>query len=335
MSGTALLAACVVARIAQFREPTSVVLAPSHECWPSVYPGAPAYDLVVVIAVGANALRREALRESWAAPHAAGTACSVMHLLAHAAPGPRVYHRRTGDEVLLFLNTTDTYERLPVKVIGSLQWLSAHVRYKYVLKTDDDAWICTHALLETFGAFPRERLYWGKMNTRHALIANVTHHGSVHSAFTRAFDGATRYSTYAFGAAYALSADVAATISDASALGVAEHVHIEDVLVGELISRRLGSSVRVRDARRSAISLGYTRQQDSASTRSRATHWHLRRLCTAAADGGKGSMIVHRIFPQQVRTCAAMAARRCACDGRVGRCDGRPANVSQAVSGLG
>jgi len=210
-----------------------------------------------------------------------------------------------------------------VKVVGSLQWLSAHVRYKYVLKTDDDAWICMHSLLETLAAFPRSRLYWGKMNTRHALISSVLHHGFVHSAFTDYFRGATHYSTYAFGAAYVLSHDVAALVSDEQGVDAAEHVRIEDVLVGELINRRLGGAVSARDARNSTISLGYTRRKGDASTRSRATKIHLRKLCTASSSGGRGSIVVHRIFPAQVRTCAGLAVHRlCACDGRRGACSG-------------
>lgn len=204
-----------------------------------------------------------------------------------------------------------------------MHWLTAHVSFKYVLKTDDDAWVCTHALLETLAALPRARLYWGKMNTRHALISDITHHGFVHTAFTEYFAGSTHYPTYAFGAAYALSADVAALVSDARGLDAAEHMQIEDVLVGELISRRLGSSVHVRDARSSAISLGYTRRKDDKTTRSRAARGHLLHLCGALADGGKGSIIVHRIFPAQVRKCAQMSAGRCACDGRQGMCAGQ------------
>ncbi|KAJ1631125.1 hypothetical protein T492DRAFT_1144173 [Pavlovales sp. CCMP2436] len=200
--------------LAQFREPWPVVLRPTHECWPSAVDG-PSYDLVLDIAVGGSALRLGALRETWAGPAVRdGMACSVINLFVHAAPAAAVHHRRVADEVFLFLNTTDTYERLPVKVLGSLQWLSAHVHFKYVLKTDDDAWICTHSLLETLAAFPRSRLYWAKMNTRHALISGVVHRASsgsfVHSAFTDYFRGATHYSTYAFGAAYVLSHDVAA-----------------------------------------------------------------------------------------------------------------------------
>lgn len=226
--------------------------------------------------------------------------------------------------MVLFLNTTDTYERLPVKVIGSLQWLSAHVAFKYVLKTDDDAWICTHALLATLADFPRERLYWGKMNTNHAEIAGVTHHGFVHTNFSAFFKGVRHYPTYAFGAFYALSADVAALISDEAALDAAEHVQIEDVLVGELIRRRLGGSANVRDARVSPVDLGYSRHKTPKGMDPLGRE-KLRFLCSPKRrTGGKGAIIVHRIFPQQVRACAEMAADRCACDGRAGRCAGLP-----------
>jgi hypothetical protein len=227
-------------------------------------------------------------------------------------------------QVFLFLNTTDTYERLPVKVIGSFQWLSAHVRYKYVLKTDDDAWVCLHELLRTLSVMPRTRLYWGKMNERHALVSNVTHHGFVHSAFTAYFGGAVRYSTYAFGAAYVLSADVAHAISGARGIDAAEHVQIEDVLVGELIRRTLGPSLVPRQARKRTISLGYTRHKEDTSPRHRATKEHLLRLCRSREAGGKESIVVHRIMAKQVRQCHFAARQRCACDDAPHMCTGRP-----------
>lgn len=319
-----------LAALASFHEPTPFVIRPTHQCWPGAVPFELSYDLVIDVAVGlVGSTRLEAIRESWAAPQAEDTACSVMHLFVHSTPGPSVRHQRTADQVSLFLNTTDTYERLPVKVIGSFQWLNAHVRFKYVLKTDDDAWVCTHALLSTLARFPRTRLYWGKMNTRHALIADVTHHGSVHAAFADFFTGATRYSTYAFGAAYALSADVAAVISDQYGLDAAEHVHIEDVLVGELVSRRFGDAIQIRDARESTISLGYSRRKDDPKARKIPTQQHLQRLCTGPERGGKESIVVHRIFAVQVRKCAEMAAKRCACDGDADKCSGRSTSPYQ------
>lgn len=227
---------------------------------------------------------------------------------------------------MLHLNTSDEYERLPAKVIGSFQWMSRHVAYKYVFKTDDDAWVCMHELLRTIAPMPRARLYWGKMNVRHALIDATTHRGFVHTSFSRYFGGATHYRTYAFGAAYVLSADVVEAIADDDGVDAAAHVQIEDVLVGELIYRRLLGRVFVRNARNHSISLGYSRQRrsaDSPKLKNKASVKYLLHICAPARVGGKGSIVVHRIWPRQVRLCAEQARGHCPCDNsRRGLCSG-------------
>jgi hypothetical protein len=229
-------------------------------------------------------------------------------------------------QVFLHLNTTDTYQRLPVKVIGSLQWLSAHVSYKYVLKTDDDAWICMHEVLQTLSPLPRTALYWGFINRVQRPIGNFSHKGFVHTEFIAYFKKECN-PVYAFGAAYVLSADVADAISDTGALDAAEHVRIEDVLVGELISRRLGSAVRIVDAQTQRLTMGYRFRKDKGE---HPTKTMVRQWC-----GPGRKMIVHRILPTQVRLCHQVAKGRCACVSAPGRCSGRPEPRGTAVTGKG
>lgn len=223
----------------------------------------------------------------------------------------------------LTLNMEESYEHLPLKVVGSLQWISLHVRFKYVLKTDDDSWICVDALLSTLAPLPRRALYWGKMNRHHASVEKVLHHGFVHHEFAEYFGhDARNYPTYAFGAAYVLSADVARAVSDDRGVDAAEHVKIEDVLVGQLVRQKLGTQISIVDARNSSFALGYTRRGGDPKRPSKAGPAHLRRLCAAQAHGGRESTVVHRIPPAEVRKCERMARERCACDAALARCRG-------------
>lgn len=133
----------------------------------------------------------------------------------------------------------------------------------------------------------------------------------MHTDFAAYFQTA-RYPTYAFGAAYALSADVAAAVSDAAALRAARHVQIEDVLIGALVARAL-PTLAPTAMRSRGFALGYNHKSTSSlaapapdSPAGPGPHrlLYLRKLCATNANGGKKgwlAMVVHRVGPDEVR----------------------------------
>lgn len=117
--------AWVLPALAQFREPGGARLFPTHECWPSASPGVLSYDLVIDISVSTAASRQRAVRESWAAAHSVGTACSVMHLFVHSIPSPATHHRRIGDEVR---RPAQSAARLQLQPQPDRTWLTQRLR---------------------------------------------------------------------------------------------------------------------------------------------------------------------------------------------------------------
>jgi hypothetical protein len=67
-------------------------------------------------------------------------------------------------------DSRDGYTRILHKVIGALRWALVHLPFKYVLKTDDDSFVCAARLLELLRALPRERAYVGVVNLHHKVI---------------------------------------------------------------------------------------------------------------------------------------------------------------------
>jgi hypothetical protein len=171
-----LLAACVALAAAQ-PSGAPALLRPSFECWRGDGAAPPSYDLVIAVMVGSDRERLASQRGTWMTAAAPGTGCAVLSLIVRAQPTPPTpsYTHLSASEVELTLAEPDSYENLPRKVVGSLAWLSAHVAFKLVLKTDDDTWICVPELLAALAPLPRTGLYWGRMNERHQLIASITH----------------------------------------------------------------------------------------------------------------------------------------------------------------
>lgn len=190
------------------------------------------YDLVVaMLTVRSNVMQQRALLTSWAFP---GSRCSVLFVLICAnrtleASDRRAETRWVDTHVLeLTVGMTETYSNLPSKVLGAFGWIAEHVSFKYLLKTDDDSFACVGGLLAALAPLPRRGLYWGKLRREGQRVLTSgkwRDDGFVHMLASPA------YGVYAFGAGYALSADLVEAAS-ARMLGVAPACQVEDGLVG-------------------------------------------------------------------------------------------------------
>ena len=203
------------------------------------------YDLVVLILSSRqkelNPLRRrEAVRRSWAhtsselgvADASAAERCSLRHVFV-VGGSKKPAHLWSHD--VLVLPVADGYRQIVHKVIGALRWLIGSLPFKYVLKTDDDSFVCTARLLELLRPLPRRKLYLGVINPHHKVITSgpTTYERWRDSTYVELFNR-TVYAPYMQGAGYVLSADLAA-LSVERAVALPTLPAVEDALIGTLV----------------------------------------------------------------------------------------------------
>lgn len=226
---------------------SSSALTAQSECLPGGGAGGvPTHDLLVLILSSRQrdlgpAKRREAVRESWATPSSelgaagapAAERCSVRYLFV--VGGGKGKAHVWGEDVLV-LPADDGYRQIAQKVLGALSWAIEHAPFKYVLKTDDDSFVCVSRLLELLRGSARERLYMGVVNRNHKVVTSPSdpqYERWRDPLYTSLFNR-TVYADYMQGAGYVLSADLAAlVVQRAAALSAVPA--IEDALVGTLL----------------------------------------------------------------------------------------------------
>ena len=97
--------------------------------------------------------------------------------------------------------------------MGAFAWAAAHVAFKYVLKTDDDSFVCVARLVERLRDAPRRGFYLGVVNAHHRVIQGATDPSYARwndDAYVSLFNRTT-YAPYMQGAGYVLSSDLVAT----------------------------------------------------------------------------------------------------------------------------
>ena len=193
--------------------------------------------------------RRQAVRRSWAfaasemdpslgAPGASPSdLCSVRHLFV--VGGGKSAARLGSSEQpserdVLVLPVPDGYRQITAKVLAALKWVASHVSFKYLLKTDDDSFVCASRMLELLRTLPRRLLYLGVVNPAHKVITSGKKYGRWRDPVYVELFNRSVYAPYMQGAGYVLSADmVAMVVRRAEALPKLPAV--EDALVGTLI----------------------------------------------------------------------------------------------------
>lgn len=238
--------------------------------------------------------RRQAVRQSWAdedarlgSPKEGAPSCSlrvIFVLGGSQAPTLR------GDE--LSLPVEDGYRQLSQKVIGAMAWLLDSVAFKFVLKTDDDSFVCLSrllALLHDLGGHGRG-LYLGAISKKHKVITNPRH-----KHFERWSDleyvelfNRTVYATYMQGAGYVLSADLV-DVATRRAAAIPRLPAIEDALVGTLVE---GSNATVANK---PTAIRYKNRDEYAVT-----------VCEKDTEFA----LVHKLSTDEMRRCRRATQRR-------------------------
>lgn len=168
------------------------------------------------------AVRRQVVRRSWAFSSAMlGAAdsppherCSVRHLfvVGGGAEGSAARLGALSNEPdVLTLPVPDGYRQITHKVLAALDWAVGATRFRYVLKTDDDSFVCVSRLLELLRTLPRTSLYLGVVNPKHKVIGARTRTNYERwrdPVYVELYNRST-YAPYMQGAGYVLSADLA------------------------------------------------------------------------------------------------------------------------------
>eukprot|EP00966_Prymnesium_polylepis_P334621 7389993-Prymnesium_polylepis.1 len=182
--------------------------------------GAASVDLVVLILSSRHrelgpSKRRAAVRRAWAHASSLGPLadddsvgvgapadCAVRFLFVMG--GGRRAHLWQGD--VLVLPVADGYRQITQKVLVAFEWVAQNMAFKYLLKTDDDSFVCLARLLDLLLPLPRAALYLGVVNRDHAVVTSGRHRWADRE-YAQLFNR-TVYPPYMQGAGYVLSADL-------------------------------------------------------------------------------------------------------------------------------
>ena len=154
-----------------------------------------------------------------------------------------------GDE--LFLATDDSYAGLAAKVLDALAWAERHSdSFDYLLKVDDDTFVCPTMVVEWLQGQRRDRLYAGQpqyfykgRDGKEFSIPIAKEGRWANKPHFRIF-GSSNYARYMLGGGYVLSVDaVRNVVRNARARGLfgtslrreGNMPTIEDALIGRLL----------------------------------------------------------------------------------------------------
>lgn len=126
------------------------------------------------------------------------------------------------------VETIDTYENLPLKVLLFHKWLSEAVNFRYFLKTDDDCFLNIESILKILDkeSFPKAHVWWGNFRYNWA----VERHGK----WAERSYPSTAYPAFACGSGNVLSSDLVKWI--AQNYGALHQYQGEDVSVAIWLS---------------------------------------------------------------------------------------------------
>ena len=165
---------------------------------------------------------------------------SVPHLLdGQSAAAAGVGVDGTTDETdVLVLPVSDSYRSLTSKVVSMFEWVVTHIHFRYVLKTDDDSFVCVSRLLEMLRILPRRKLYLGVVNPAHKVISDMSktqYERWRDPEYIRLFNRTT-YAPYMQGAGYILSADLVEIVVEKARV-LPTLPAVEDALIGALVEK--------------------------------------------------------------------------------------------------
>ena len=182
--------------------------------------------LIVVMSAPTHFDVRNVIRETWA--HILPNGASVRFVLGRKnLPEETVENMKQEDKIhrdlLLLDDIEESYSSLTKKLLSTLKWIDAHVKYNFLMKVDEDSFVRVENILEELLAKPQQRLYWGFFDGR-------AHVKRVGKWAEKDFVLCDRYLPYALGGGYVISKDLVAYV--AKNADMLKQLNNEDVSLG-------------------------------------------------------------------------------------------------------
>ena len=154
--------------------------------------------------------RRDVIRQTWLLNHKQLNVCVFFAIgtskLTESEKQTLDYELSNQGDLLLLPELEDSYKTLSEKVLQSLVWIDHNVKFKFLLKSDDDTYARLDVILKELKEKPTERLYWGFFDGR----SKVKRRGKWEEKHWFLSD---LYLPYALGGGYVLSGDLVHFVS--------------------------------------------------------------------------------------------------------------------------
>lgn len=161
--------------------------------------------VIVMLSAPANKEQREVIRQTWLSEEKADTlhffVIGTGSLNEDLNVSVLAEQKKHGD-LMLLSNVVDSYQALTKKLLASLVYVHYSVKFRFLMKCDDDTYVRLTELHKELKSVPyKQRLYWGFFDGR----ASPKKSGPWKEEDWVLCD---RYLPYALGGGYILSSDV-------------------------------------------------------------------------------------------------------------------------------
>ena len=130
-------------------------------------------------------------------------------------------------DLILLPRLEDAYNKLSFKLLEMLVWANENLNVRYLMKVDEDSFVQPNLLADELLKMPSKRLYWGYFNGRGPVLKE--------GKFAELeYNMCDRYTPYALGGGYVLSADLVTFVAQNHAL--LKVYKNEDVSLGSWLS---------------------------------------------------------------------------------------------------
>ncbi|KAL6785480.1 hypothetical protein ACKKBF_B00425 [Auxenochlorella protothecoides x Auxenochlorella symbiontica] len=184
--------------------------------------------------------RRLAVRDAWSSNATRHGAVVAKFVLSEDERTPQVEKEVDSFQDIIFVGQRTNYKSILYKTYHVLEYAVRHYDVKFVLKTDDDAFIYVAPLVAQLRALCEhpdcegERIYMGRMAHHSEVLLQQGHKWNNDIFYNHT--GLKTYPTYAMGGGYVLSGEVARLLVDTHERMSLKFTPIEDATVGFWVS---------------------------------------------------------------------------------------------------
>ncbi|CAK0784367.1 hypothetical protein CVIRNUC_007571 [Coccomyxa viridis] len=180
--------------------------------------------------------RRQAVRDAWASKCQVQGVSACRFVLSQEEVTPLVEEEMQQYQDIILVHGETNYKSILLKSLFVLEHAVTHYDARFILKTDDDAFVNVPAFVQQLRLLcespdcRKERLYMGKQCRRGKVIMSPGHKWDNSGYYNHT--GLATYANYMFGGGYIVSADVAKALVTMEDMVKLKFTPIEDATVG-------------------------------------------------------------------------------------------------------